>query len=72
MSTISESTSKLINTDTNFTDNNIDLIPYIFWRYEYNVDTQPTKHTFNNYTDNQNTWSNYKDNGKLYIYNNHK
>ena len=30
MSNISESTSKLINTDTNFTDNNIDLIPYIF------------------------------------------
>lgn len=72
MSNINESTGKLIKTDTDFTDNNIELAPHIFWRYEYNVDTQPTKHIFNNHTDKQNTWSNYKDQGKLFIYNKKK
>lgn len=68
MSEIKELNEDLIKVKNNFSDNNIDLGPHIFWRYEINKDSSVKQQQFIAPIDHSPSWSNYRNNGYLNIY----
>ena len=70
MSAINHTHQTLVQTDHTYSDNNMQLQSYIFWRYEFNVDTTVHTKKVVNYPTTLQSWPNYTDQGNLYVYNN--
>ena len=68
MSELNKINNNLINVNNNFSDNNIDLAPYVFWRYEFNKDSKVNRIPFKAPQDHSKSWSNYKEKGLLNVY----
>lgn len=58
----------IIVKDNNYSDNNMELNKYQFWRYEYPTDTKVKTNTFIKFIDSEVSWSNYRNKGLLNIY----
>lgn len=69
MSDINHTHETLVQTDHTHSDNNMQLQSYIFWRYEFNVDTDVHTKKKVNYPTTVQSWSNYTDHGNLNVYN---
>ena len=68
MSNITTFNSTFFRDNQQYSDNNTKLSPYILWRYEYKNDTSVIKKKTVNAESKTISWSNYRDNGTLYVY----
>lgn len=68
MSAIEDTPTKLVNSENDFSDNTNKLNKFIFWRVEYNKDSDISRKPFIKPITMQNTWSNYGNQGTLKVY----